>query len=626
MIVPVGKHRYVLVDSGLRLVEPSGVLKHHPKPVLLFSSEDCKLEPAAILRQVQQFHEEDDVFDEAFVSDTLLVTDQSREKDGVIDEIFASDTLLVADESHLAERAMLLRTELADEMVLGGKKWHLDSVYYVDTSRAVSRGGVASGPYFLKGDVVFHAWKIYTDIFSCFGTTVLPTWKPYRFKSFNRTGSNGIGMSVAVPSRRYARPSPAKPLAGFRVGVKDNFRLAGTKSSVGNRAFLETYGQDAETAAFIKRLIDLGAVIVGKTKMTAFASGEKPIDWFDFQCPFNPRGDAHLEPGASSTGSAAAAAAYPWMDICIGTDTNGSVREPAARCGVYGIRCSTGAWGPATGLYPCSPVFDTVGAFGRSLECLQSFAKAALGSTIKEFRTDGEQQQLVDKFIHFVESFLGVKKTSFSLAKRWAENPPDEAGGKSLADYAEKSGYNPFYFDIYHEYDTFRSDHLKKFGSKAYVSPSMQWRWDRGAEITKTEVEQSCRELKVLESWFAREVLRTDKASGSSAILILPVGPTEPNYRDVYSLPGPRLGIDALSLASIMRMPQLVVPIGQVDYESRVSGRKESFPVSSSIAGAHGSDLMLIDLARRALENAKFPTQVTTGRYAFDAEERAPSI
>lgn len=180
-------------------------------------------------------------------------------------------------------------------------------------------------------------------------------------------------MSVAVPSRLYARPSAVKPLAGVRVAVKDNFRLAGTKSAVGNRPFLATYDVDEETAAFVKTLIDFGAVIVGKTKMTAFASGEKPCDWFDFQCPFNPRGDSYLEPGASSTGSAAATAAYHCMDICIGTDSmclnleelaetgltgspaNGSVTEPAARCGVYGIRCSTDAWGPTTGLYPCSP-------------------------------------------------------------------------------------------------------------------------------------------------------------------------------------------------------------------------------------------------------------------------------
>lgn len=90
---------------------------------------------------------------------------------------------------------------------------------------------------------------------------------------------------------------------------------------MGCLSFLATYEEDTGTADLIKHLIDLGAVIVGKTKMTAFASSEKPCDWWGFQCPFNPRADAHLTPGGSSTGSAAATAAYPWLDICIGSDS-----------------------------------------------------------------------------------------------------------------------------------------------------------------------------------------------------------------------------------------------------------------------------------------------------------------
>ncbi len=50
----------------------------------------------------------------------------------------------------------------------------------------------------------------------------------------------------------------------------------------------------------------------------------------------------------------------------------------------------------------------------------------------------------------------------------------DERSGACLT---RQTGYNPFYYDMYHEYDTLRADHLKKFGAKAYVSPSMQWRW-----------------------------------------------------------------------------------------------------------------------------------------------------
>lgn len=64
----------------------------------------------------------------------------------------------------------------------------------------------------------------------------------------------------------------------------------------------------------------------------------------------------------------------------------------------------------------------------------------------------------------------------------------------------------------------------------------------------------------MLRAWFAKEVLRADRTSGSTALLILPVGSKQADYRDAYILPKPRYGVDALSLASFMRMPQLVVP------------------------------------------------------------------
>ncbi|KAK4443299.1 amidase 1 [Podospora aff. communis PSN243] len=611
MIVSLGekRHQYALVDSGLRLAATSVPRGGSPRPVLLLSSQDCPLDnPTAIIEKIRTLYDNDDVFEEEFVSDTLLI----------------------ADVSPSARQAMVLSTELPDEIVLHGKHWDLKFVENVDIFGA--QDIVWSGPYFLSSPVVFKAFKLYTDEFACFQTTILPTRLPYRFENLNAIAPNAAGMCVAVPSRPHGQPPPGKALAGYRIGVKDNFKMAGIKTSLGNRDFLATYDEDQETAAFVKNLINLGCSLVGKTKLAAFASGEKPIDWFDFQCPFNVRADGHLEPGSSSTGSATAAAAYHFLDVLIGTDTNGSVREPAARCGVFGIRYSTDLWGSTAGLYPCSPVFDTVGAFSRDLGMLQTFSRAALRSTLKRFRQfpkqilypaeyfpmkDTVQQRIIDSFVQILEAFLGVKKTPFSLAERWAEKPPAEANGKSLDEYAHTSGHNPFYHDIYHEYDQFRDDHFKKFGSRAYVSPSMQWRWDRGAGISKAEVEQSYKELKVLQSWFANAVLREDQTSGSSAVLILPVGPTEPNYRDVYRTPTPRLGIDALSLASFMKMPQLVVPVGQVDYDSRVSGRRESLPVCSSIAGAHGSDLMLLDLAVKALEHSNFPTKVATGRYAF---------
>lgn len=78
--------------------------------------------------------------------------------------------------------------------------------------------------------------------------------------------------------------------------------------------------------------------------------------------------------------------------------------------------------------------------------------------------------------------------------------------------------------------------------------------------VTESEVATSLQELKVLQTWFADEILRADDETGSSAILILPVGPGQPIYRDIYVPPKPRVGIDALNLAAFLRIPQLVLP------------------------------------------------------------------
>lgn len=105
--------------------------------------------------------------------------------------------------------------------------------------------------------------------------------------------------------------------------MKDNFRLAGVKTTMTSRAFIELYSVDSETAAYVSMLMEMGAIIVGKTRMCSFAAGEEPTDqWIDFHCPFTPRGDAYQSPGSSSSGAAASLAGYPWLDYSIGTDSN----------------------------------------------------------------------------------------------------------------------------------------------------------------------------------------------------------------------------------------------------------------------------------------------------------------
>ena len=121
----------------------------------------------------------------------------------------------------------------------------------------------------------------------------------------------------------YSNKSAAKPLAGMRVNLKDNFRVAGIKTTMASRAFTELYTAEEKSADVVTRLVELGAVVVGKSRMCSFAAGEEPTDqWVDFHCPFNPRADMYQSPGSSSSGAGASLAGYPWLDFALGTDSS----------------------------------------------------------------------------------------------------------------------------------------------------------------------------------------------------------------------------------------------------------------------------------------------------------------
>ena len=103
--------------------------------------------------------------------------------------------------------------------------------------------------------------------------------------------------------------------------MKDNFRIHGVRTSLCNRAYYELYPPSKETADCVSLLISAGAHVVGTTKLASFAATEEPIECVDFQAPWNPRADGYQSPAGSSSGSGAAIASYPWLDIAIGSDS-----------------------------------------------------------------------------------------------------------------------------------------------------------------------------------------------------------------------------------------------------------------------------------------------------------------
>ena len=136
-----------------------------------------------------------------------------------------------------------------------------------------------------------------------------------------------------MPSRLYSSPSKEKPLAGARVSIKDNYDLNGIRTTMMNRAYNELYPARTTSADYVVKLIEMGAIIVGKTKMSAFASAEEPTDqWIDYHCPFNPRGDKYQTPSCSSTGAGASLAGYSWLDHSIGSDSEFFLKFTAVFC------------------------------------------------------------------------------------------------------------------------------------------------------------------------------------------------------------------------------------------------------------------------------------------------------
>lgn len=134
-------------------------------------------------------------------------------------------------------------------------------------------------------------------------------------------GNNYGQVDIAVPSRLRHHVSSKLPLSSIRVGVKDNFDLEGTKTSLCSKAYLQTYPEKSQSAPCIQKLLELGASVVGKTKLCAFAQWEEPTEAIEYSSPWSARADGFQSSGGSSNGSGAAIAAYDWLDITIGSDS-----------------------------------------------------------------------------------------------------------------------------------------------------------------------------------------------------------------------------------------------------------------------------------------------------------------
>ncbi|MCX9147977.1 amidase [Erythrobacter sp. WG] len=163
------------------------------------------------------------------------------------------------------------------------------------------------------------------------------------------------------------------PLAGLAIGVKANIAVAGMPWHAGLAAFETRLAErDADTVALLRQA---GAAIVGVLNMEEAALGAK-TDNPHFGPVHNPH-RIGFSPGGSSGGSGAAVAAG-LVDAALGTDTMGSIRIPAAHCGVYGFKPATASVSQE-GLEPADLTLDAIGPLARDLDTLERVARVISG-------------------------------------------------------------------------------------------------------------------------------------------------------------------------------------------------------------------------------------------------------
>lgn len=421
------------------------------------------------------------------------------------------------------------------------------------------------------------------------------------------------------------QPSPPKaphPLTGLTFAIKDIFDVEGYVTGFGNPDWRRTHEPAVRTAPVVTFVVQGGATCVGKTVMDEMAysiGGENK----HYGTPTNPAAPSRI-PGGSSSGSAVAVAAE-LVDFALGTDTGGSVRVPAAFCGIIGFRPSHGAVS-TVGVVPMSQSFDTVGLFTRDPSILRHVGHILLQLPFMEYRqprriiiaddcfqipkipndpTVGVVTRSTEKLFgrqalnHIsLGKYIATKVPSLKYFQNEEERRNGEDGISALE--ALRSALR-----LLQRYE-FKMNHEEWINSvKPDIGPGISGRV-RAALDTNNENIGHC--LKAKDE--AREALNA--LLKDDAILIIPTTPGPAPKLNLKENSSDEFRMTAFTLLSIAGMSgccQVSIPVGQHD----------KCPLAVSMMARHGGDRFLLDTVQ-----AMYPTLQEEVKIAASTKPTSP--
>ncbi len=240
-----------------------------------------------------------------------------------------------------------------------------------------------------------------------------------------------------------------------------------------------------------------------------------------------------------------------------------------------------------------------------------------------------EQRALIDSFLSDAATHLPatVKKTSIRAA--WKATHPDGTPS-NIDEYLAGLISHTYYYALlfYYSADTSRQTYASADEGKtpSPVSFARRRRWAKGADPTATQHQAAEDKANVYRDWLMRTIFHqgsNTKEGGQKkqVLILLPIANVAPNYQDEWEWSSPEYeaALDKLFPPAILGAPDIAVPIGDVLYESRITGRTEHLPVVVDLVAAPGSDWELVAAVERVLRLSGRPSVVRTGKRMFES-------